>query len=266
MSTSMTPNTAIALNRYSGSVWRRNFTVWRKLMWPSLTTNVLDPLIFLFAFGYGLGAVVEQIGGLDYLTFVVPGMMCYAAMFAASFESTISTYARFSLQRTWDAILATPVTLTELMLGEMLWAATKGMFSACCVIVVGTVWGGVPNLAGALLALPVLALGALCFASCGLVTTAHAKTWDIFAYYFTFWVTPMFVFSGTFFEVTRFPWFIQAIAWLLPMTHLIAVVRPLTAGVALDPLAASGHLFYVAALAVAAFALARHRFGRRLFD
>ena len=118
------------------------------------------------------------------------------------------------------------MTLTELMLGEMLWAATKGMFSACCVIVVGALWGGVPNLAGALLALPVLALGAVCFASCGLVTTAHAKTWDIFAYYFTFWVTPMFVFSGTFFEVTRFPWFVQAIAWLLPMTHLIAVVRP----------------------------------------
>src|SRR4051794_4917700 len=106
----MTARTAVlALNRYSLAVWRRNAIVWRRLMWPSLTTNVLDPLIFLFAFGYGLGAVVEQIGGMDYLTFVVPGMMCYAAMFAPSFEATISTYARFSLQRTWDAILATPV-------------------------------------------------------------------------------------------------------------------------------------------------------------
>ena len=229
----------IAVNRYSKAVWRRNFTVWRKLMWPSLTTNVLDPLIFLFAFGYGLGAVVEQIGGLDYLTFVVPGMMCYAAMFAASFESTISTYARFSLQRTWDAILATPVTLTELMLGEMLWAATKGMFSAAASsssVRCGAGSESRRRAAGAAGA----GAGCVCFASCGLVTTAHAKTWDIFAYYFTFWVTPMFVFSGTFFEVTRFPWFVQAIAWVLPMTHLIAVVRPLTAGVALDPLAAAG--------------------------
>jgi lipooligosaccharide transport system permease protein len=256
----------LALNRYSMAVWRRNVIVWRRLIWPSLTTNVLDPLIFLFAFGYGLGAVVEQIGGMDYLTFVVPGMMCYAAMFAASFESTISTYARFSLQRTWDAILATPVTLTELMLGEMLWAATKGMFSACCVIVIGTLWGGVPHLVGALLALPVIAIGAVCFACCGLVATAHAKTWDLFAYFFTFWVTPMFVFSGTFFEVARFPWFVQIIAWALPMTHLITVVRPLTAGVPIDPLVALGHVTYVAALAVAAFALARYRFGRRLFD
>jgi lipooligosaccharide transport system permease protein len=254
-----------AFNRYSRAVWRRNALVWRQLIGPSLTTNVLDPLIFLFAFGYGLGAVLDQVGGMSYLSFIVPGMMCYGAMFAASFEATISTYARFTLQRTWDAILATPITLTELMLGEMAWATTKGLFSASCVLVVGTIWGGVPSLAGALIALPVLVLGALCFACCGLVATAHAKAWDIFAYFFTFWITPMFMFSGTFFEVTRFPFVIQAIAWVLPMTHLIAVVRPLTAGIGLEPLAAAGHLAYVAALAVAAFALARRQFRARLF-
>jgi lipooligosaccharide transport system permease protein len=256
---------SIPVNRFSRAVWQRNAIVWRRLMGPSLATNVLDPLLFLFAFGYGLGAVVEQVGGLDYLSFVVPGMMCYAAMFAASFESTISVYARFSMQRTWDAILATPVTLTELMLGEMSWAATKGIFSATCVILVGSVWGGIGSVLGALLAVPVLALGAVCFACCGLVATAHAKTWDIFAYFFTFWVTPMFMFSGTFFEVDRFPWFVQAFSWLLPMTHLIAVVRPLVAGTALDATAIAGHLFYVAALAAAAFSLARFRFGRRMF-
>lgn len=257
---------AHALNRYTFAVWRRNGLVWRKLIWSSLATNVIDPLIFLFAFGYGLGAVVEGMGGLSYIAFVVPGMMAYGVMFAASFESTISTFARFHLQRTWDATLATPVTLTELILGEVLWAATKGMISTVCVLVVGTLWGGVPDFAGALLALPVLALGGLCFAACGMATTAHAKSWEVFAYFFTFWVTPMFVFSGTFFEVGRFPGFIQVIAWLLPMTHLIAVVRPLTAGVPLAASAAIGHLLYVAVLTVAAFMLARHRFGRRLFD
>lgn len=262
----MSARTGVAVvNRYSRAVWRRNFLVWRRLMGPSLATNVLDPLIFLFAFGYGLGAVIDKVGGLDYLSFVVPGMMCYAAMFAASFESTISTYARYSLQKTWDAILATPVTLTELMVGEMSWATTKGVFAAFCVICVGGLWGGIPSLGGALLAVPALALGAACFACCGQVVVAHAKNWDVFAYFFTFWVTPMFMFSGTFFEVTRFPWFVQAFAWVLPMTHLIAVVRPLAAGVPLDPVAAAGHLSYIAALAAAAFALARFRFGRRLF-
>jgi lipooligosaccharide transport system permease protein len=259
------PTDAIPVNRYSRAVWRRNATVWRRLMGPSLATNVLDPLIFLFAFGYGLGAVLDKVGGMTYLGFVVPGMMCYAAMFASSFESTISVYARFAMQRTWDAILATPVMLTELMLGEMSWAATKGLFSSSCVIAVGAVWGGIGSGWGAVAALPVLALGAVCFACCGLVVSAHAKSWDIFAYFFTFWVTPMFMFSGTFFEVARFPWFVQAFAWILPMTHLIAVVRPLVGGLALDPLAALAHIGYLAALALAAFSFARFRFGARLF-
>jgi len=254
------------LNRYVFAVWRRNLLVWRRIMWASLTTNVADPLLFLFAFGYGLGAVIDQIAGLSYLAFVVPGMMAYATMFAASFETTISTYARISMQGTWNAILATPVTLTELILGEALWATTKGVFATLCVLGVGFVWGGILSPQGALIAIPVLALGAFCFACCGLAATAHAGSWDFFAYFFTFWVTPMFVFCGVFFEVTRFPWFVQLAAWLLPMTHLIAVVRPLVTATALDPVVALGHVAYLAALAVIAFWLARRRFARRVFD
>lgn len=256
----------IAINRYSLAVWRRQVLVWRRVIRPALTTNVADPLIFLFAFGYGLGAVVDQVGGLSYLTFVVPGMMAYSVMFAATFETTVNAYSRFQMQHTWDAILATPVTLTELIAGEAMWAVTKGMISTLCVLTVGALWGGIQDVGGALLALPVLALGGFCFASCGLAATAHAKSWEFFAYTFTFWVTPMFVFSGTFFEITRFPPPVQVLAWLLPMSHLIAVVRPLTAGVALDLWPTLGHLFYVAALGTTAFALARYRIGRRLFD
>ena len=255
-----------ALNRYTLAVWVRQVLVWRRLMWSSLANNVAEPLLMLFAFGFGLGGVIETMGGLGYLAFVVPGMMSYSVMFSASFETSISAYARFHMQRTWDAILATPVSLTELMLGEALWATSKGMMSAVCVFLIGWLWGGIPRPEGALLALPVLALGGFCFACCGLAATAHAKSWEFFAYYFTFWVTPMFVFSGTFFEVTRFPWFVQALAWILPMTHLIAIVRPLTSGLPLDPWAAFAHLGYIVLLAATAFMVARHRFGRRMFD
>lgn len=254
------------LNRYTLAVGRRQYQVWRRLMVSSVVTNVLEPLIFLFAFGYGLGAVIDRIDGMDYLVFVVPGMMCYGAMFAASFETSIHAYSRFQIQRTWDAILATPVSLGELLAGEAVWATLKGMLSATCVLAIGTLWGGVPNLGSALLAFPVIFLGGLCFACCGLAATAHAKSWEFFSYYFTFWVTPMFVFSGTFFEVDRFPWFVQAGAWLLPATHLIAVVRPLVADVPLDLLSAAGHAAYLVALSAAAFALAHHRVGRRMFD
>jgi lipooligosaccharide transport system permease protein len=225
-----------AIAAHSLAVTRRQYLVWRKVLWSSLTTNVVNPILFLFAFGFGLGAVVHEMGGLGYLAFVVPGMMAYSAMFAASFETTIGSFARFDFQKTWDATLATPVTLLELLLGEAMWATCKAMLSALCVLVVGALWGGI----------------GFTFATCGLVATAHAKSWEFFSYFFTFWVTPMFVFSGVFFGVDRFPDYIEPVAWILPMTHLVEVVRPLVAGQELGLLPALGHIAYVAALATVA--------------
>jgi lipooligosaccharide transport system permease protein len=140
------------------------------------------------------------------------------------------------------------------------------MLSALCVLVVGALWGGVGSFAGALLSLPLIFVAGFAFATCGLAATAYAKSWEFFSYFFTFWITPMFVFSGVFFEVDRFPVYIQPIAWILPMTHVIEVVRPLVAGQDLGPLQALGHIAYVAALALAAFALAYRRLKTRLFD
>ena len=257
---------AVAIANHTLAVWWRQYLVWRKIIWPSLTTNVANPLLFLFAFGFGLGAVIDDMGGLDYLAYVVPGMMAYSAMFAASFETTIGSFARFNMQKTWDAVLATPVSLIELLLGEVFWAACKAMLSALCVLAVGLLWGGVGSLAGALASLPLIFLAGFCFAACGLAATAHARSWEFFSYFFTFWVTPMFVFSGVFFGVDRFPAFVQPIAWILPMTHVIEVVRPLTAGQPQSLLAAVAHTGYVAALAVVAFVLAYRRLRVRLFD
>ena len=257
---------AQAIAVHSLAVCHRHYLVWRKMLWSSLTTNVANPLLFLYAFGFGLGAVIDDMGGLTYLAFVVPGMMAYSAMFAASFETTIGSYARFNMQRTWDAMLATPVRLTELLLGELLWAACKAMISAVCVLIIGAAWGGVGSLAGALASLPVLLVASCSFAACGLAATAHARSWEFFSYFFTFWITPMFIFSGVFFGVDRFPDYIQPIAWILPMTHLIEVIRPLIAGQDLALLQALGHILYITALAAAAFVLAYRRFNRRLFD
>jgi lipooligosaccharide transport system permease protein len=255
-----------AIARHSFAVTRRQYLVWRKVIWASLSTNVANPILFLFAFGFGLGAVVDRMAGLDYLAFIVPGMMAYSAMFAASFETTIGSFSRLDYQKTWDATLATPVSLLELLLGEALWATGKAMISALCVLAVGLLWGGVGSLGGALASLPVILIAGFAFATCGLLATAYAKSWEFFSYYFTFWITPMFVFSGVFFAVDRFPIYIQPIAWILPMTHLIEVIRPLVAGQALELLPALGHILYITALAFAAFVLAYRRFKRRLFD
>jgi lipooligosaccharide transport system permease protein len=257
---------ARAIATHSLAVVRRQYLVWRKVIWSSLTTNVANPILFLFAFGFGLGAMVDRMAGLGYLAFVVPGMMAYSAMFAASFETTVGSFARFDFQKTWDATLATPVTLLELLLGEAFWATCKAMISALCVLVVGALWGGVGSIGGALLSLPVILLGSFAFATCGLVATAYARSWEFFSYFFTFWITPMFVFSGVFFAVDRFPDYIEPIAWILPMTHLIQVVRPLVAGQDFALLAALGHVIYIAVLGGAAFAVAYRRLKTRLFD
>jgi lipooligosaccharide transport system permease protein len=257
---------AQAIAAHSLAVCRRHYLVWRSMFWSSMTTNVVNPLLFLYAFGFGLGAVIDDMGGLSYLAFVVPGMMAYSAMFAASFETTISSYSRFNIQRTWDAVLATPVRLPELLLGELLWATCKAMLSAVCVLIVGAAWGGVGSLGGALLSLPLIFVASCAFAACGLAATAHARSWEFFSYFFTFWITPMFIFSGVFFSVDRFPALVQPISWVLPMTHLIELVRPLTAGQDLGLAASLGHLSYLIALCVAAFLLAYRRLRARLFD
>ncbi|NNG02635.1 MAG: ABC transporter permease [Inquilinus sp.] len=251
---------------YSIAVTWRQVLVWRKLIWSSLATNVANPVLMLFGFGFGLGRFIDTIGGISYLAFVVPGMIAYSAMFAASFETTIGSYTRYSMQRNWNAVLATPVTLPELLFGEVLWAAMKAMLSAVCVFVVGWLWGGIPSVGGALLALSLVFLAALGFACHGLVATAFAKGYEFFAYFFSFWVTPSFVFSGVFFEIDRFPAAVQAIAWALPLTHLVAVIRPLTAGQPLDPAMAALHIGYTIALTTAAFGLALWRIRRRMFD
>lgn len=251
---------------YSIAVTWRQYLVWRKLIWSSLATNVANPILMLFAFGFGLGRFIDTIDGIDYLAFVVPGMIAYSAMFAASFETTIGSFTRYYMQRNWNAVLATPVTLSELLFGEVLWAALKGMLSALCVLAVGWMWGGVPSIGGALIALPLVFVASVGFACYGLVATSLAKGYEFFSYFFSFWVTPMFVFSGVFFEIDRFPAFVQWIAWILPLTHLVAVIRPLTAGVPLDPAMAVLHIGYTLILTAAAFVIAYRKTRTRMFD
>lgn len=253
-------------SKYVLAVSGRQYRVWRKFIGSSMVSNVANPILFLFAFGFGLGQFIDTMNGMNYLTFVVAGMIGYAAAFAASFETTIGSFTRYFNQGIWDAILSTPVTLTELLMGEVLWAAAKALISALSVLVVGWIWGGVPSLPGALAALPIVFLASICFACVGLAATAYAKGYEFFSYFFTFWVTPMFVFCGVFFEITRFPDIIQYIAWLFPMTHLIAAIRPLSAGLPVDPGMITLHLLYITAISILAFVAANRKMRQRLYD
>jgi lipooligosaccharide transport system permease protein len=224
-----------ALPIFSGrfvAVWRRNALVWRKLFIPSLVGNFGDPLLYLLGIGYGLGAFVGKVDDMPYLMFFASGLVCSSAMNTATFEGLYSAYTRMTSQRTWEGILATPLRLEDVVLGEVMWAATKSLVSGSAILVVAALLGGVHGY-GAVAVVPLLFLCGLTFGAMALFVTAVAPGYDFFLYYFTLVVTPMFLFSGVFFPLTSLPPVVAAVAWGLPLTHAVAAARPLMAGLPL---------------------------------
>jgi lipooligosaccharide transport system permease protein len=242
-------------------VWRRNLRVWSKLALPSVIGNFGEPLLYLLALGYGLGALVGRIGEMPYMIFLASGIFCSSAMMTASFEATYSAYSRMAVQKTWEAIVTTPLDVIDVVLGEVIWAATKSLFSATAILMVawalGAASGGL-----ALLAVPVALLSGLCFAAIAMVVTALARSYDFFLYFTTLGVTPMLLICGVFFPIGQMPAGVQALAWALPLTHSVALARPLITGAA--PENALLHLAVLAAYAALALAVAAALLKRRL--
>lgn len=211
-------------------VFQRNLLVWRKLALPSLLANIGEPLLWLVAFGYGLGGMIGQVPSLGqqvpYILFLASGSICMSAMNAASFEALYSTFSRMHVQKTWDGILNAPVQLDDVVLAEMLWAGFKALFSATAILCVMLVLG-ISHSPKLVLVLPILLLTGVTFASLALVFNAKAKGYDFFTYYFAVFLSPMMFLSGVFFPRERLPAFAQAITDWLPLTAAVELVRPL---------------------------------------
>src|SRR5919106_2230785 len=122
-------------------VWRRNRLVWRKLAIPSMLGNLADPMLYMLGLGYGLGAMLPEVGGMPYIAFLAAGTVCSSTMMSASFESMYSRFSRMHVQRTWDAIMNAPVTLDDVVLGEAVWAASKALLSGLAVLIVAWALG-----------------------------------------------------------------------------------------------------------------------------
>jgi lipooligosaccharide transport system permease protein len=211
------------------SVWRRNFLVWRKLFIASVLTNLADPLIMLFGLGYGLGVLLPSVQGMSYIAFFAAGTLCSATMFTASFEAMFSGFSRMHGQKTWDAILYAPLTIDDVVLGEIVWAASKAWLSGSTILAVAAVFGLAAS-PTAVFALPAAFLVGLAFAGVGLIMTVLAKNWDFFSFYMTLIMTPMTMISGVFFPAEQLPRPMLAVAQALPLYHGIEMVRPLVAG------------------------------------
>jgi lipooligosaccharide transport system permease protein len=211
------------------AVWRRNMLVWRKLIAAAMLSNLADPLIMLFGLGYGLGALLPSVEGMSYIAFFAAGQLCTATMFTASFESMFSGFARMHGQKTWDAILYAPLTIDDIVAGEIVWAASKAWLTGSTILGVAAVFG-LANSFWVLLALPAAFLVGLAFGAVGLIMCVLAKGWDFFSYYMTLVMTPMMMISGVFFPAEQLPAPLLAVAKALPLYHGVQIVRPLIAG------------------------------------
>ena len=212
-------------------VWRRNFDVFKKTIFVNFLPALLEPILYLAAFGVGLGALITgTIEGSSYIQFIGPGLISIAVMYGSFFECTYASFVRMYYQKTFDAIIATPINLDEVIAGELLWGATRATINGTIVLIIVAAFGLVSSPLA--LFVPLLAfLGGLLFASLGMCFTALAANIDFFNFPSFLFITPMFLLSGTFFPLTVLPSVLQTAALaVLPLTHLVGLTRGLVLG------------------------------------
>ncbi len=244
------------------AVWARNLRVWRRYAFPSLLGNFGEPLLYLLGLGYGLGRFIRGMAEIPYLTYLATGILCVSAMNTATFEGLYAAYTRMTRQDTYGAMLATPLQVPEVVAGEVAWCATKSLISGVTLFIVALALGALPLEPAMLAALAVVLLVGLAFGALALLVTSLAPSYDFFLYYFTLFITPMFLFSGVFYPVDTLPGWLQVLVACLPLVHGVELVRPLAMGAMPD--AAGLHLGVLVIYLAVAFQLAAFFLRRRL--
>lgn len=212
-----------------GKVFIRHLLVYRKNWKVSLSFNFIEPLLYLGALGFGLGAYVQPMEGVPYLNYLAPGIVASSAMFATAYECTYGTFIRLEYQKTYHAILATPAGVEDVVMGDMLFGAFKAVLYGTVILLVIAALGLVLS-PWALLVPPVLGLSGLLFAALSMTWTGLVPNIDSFNYFFSLIMTPLFLFSGVFFPLSGMPAPVQQLAWLSPLYHLVNITRGLVTG------------------------------------
>ena len=215
-------------------VWQRNFTVYQKIWKISFLPPLFEPLFYLLAFGIGFGALVGKIKyqgtEVSYLVFIAPALLAINIMNNAFFENTYASFVRMYHQKTFDAMLTTPLSIDEIITGEIIWGATKSVIATGIMLAVISIFGLIDYPSG-LLILPLAFLGGIAFGAIGMFFTAITPTIDMFNLPVFLFITPMFLFSGTFFPAENLPAWAQTLAVIFPLTHLVNLVRSLSLGI-----------------------------------
>jgi lipooligosaccharide transport system permease protein len=246
-------------------VWQRNAEVLLETWFLTFLPPLLEPIFYVLAFGFGLGSLIATVVYLGepmtYLRFMAPGVIAVAIMFWSYFETTYASFVRMYYQKTFDAILATPLLVEDVIAGEWLWGATKSLLAGSIMLVVLTCFGLVQWPEG-LWVLPVAFLGGLLFSALGLITTALCPKIDTFNLPIFIVIFPMFLFSGTFFPIDVLPRGAIWVAKALPLTHVSFLVRGACLGKA--PPGWLGSLAYLVAITLVSSGAAVLLMKRRL--
>ena len=225
------PSIFALFSPFTFAVTYRNLRVWRTYLWASLIGNLGEPLLYLAAIGFGIGSLIGENGvyGIPYDVFLAPGILVSTCMYTATFETTFGSFTRMKPQKTFDAILVTPVNIAELATGEVYSSAMKSGLGALIVLCVISAFGLVKSPL-AILTIPLGFLVGYAFGALGLVFTAIAPDYSFFNYFFTLVMAPMFLLSGIFFPVSVLPEWAQILANILPLTHAVNISRSLCLG------------------------------------
>ncbi len=214
-------------------VWSRNMVVYRKIWLVNFLVPLLEPLLYLAAFGVGLSTLVGQVHHngqeLSYIVFIAPALLAITIMYNSFFENTYASFVRMYFQKTFDAMMATPLSLEDIIAGEIFWGATKSVIATAIMLAVVSSFGLVYFPHG-LLILPLSFLGGLVFGTIGMIFTGLVSTIDMFNLPIFLFITPMFLFSGTFFPISALPLWAQKLSLALPLTHLVKLCRAVCLG------------------------------------
>jgi len=243
------------------AVWARNLRVWRSMLASSILINFGEPFLYLVGLGFGLGLYVGGQMEMPYLTFLASGLLAASAMNTASFEALYSVFTRMVPQKTYDAMLTSPLEIQDIMAGEILWCATKATIHGAGILAVAAVLGAVSGWQS-LWTLPILFITAITFTTPALIMTARASSYAFFSYYTTLVMMPLMLLSGVFYPVTALPPVLQGVLHWLPLIHAVQLIRPLMAGLPVTDVVL--HLAVLVAYAVAGYLIALHLIRTRL--
>lgn len=210
-------------------VWSRNFYYFRKTWLVTAFWTVLEPLMYLGTFGFGVGSFITQVNGMSYVDFFFSGLLCSTAVLVSYFESTYTNYTKLIHQKLYSSWLLTPLEANEIILGEILWGATKGFIGALGVLVVSVVFGLVKSWMF-VPALIIIAVLGFIFSCVGMIFTSYAKNYDSFIFSTSGLLIPMTLISGTYFPIDSLPILLKALTYLFPLAHAVDIVRGLMMG------------------------------------